>query len=86
MAHELMHAWLHIRGFTNPELPKKVKEGLCQLMSYLWLQSQDSKVMVRKPGKPHDSFGIRLISSVLSSQNVQLARWCTRKWYFSIAV
>jgi hypothetical protein len=45
MAHELMHAWLVVDTF--PTGPKVVEEGLCQLMAYLWLRSQDWKVMVR---------------------------------------
>jgi len=35
-AHELGHAWLFLEGF--PELPLRVEEGICELISYLWLQ------------------------------------------------
>jgi hypothetical protein len=42
LAHELMHAWLIMEGYEH--LPQQVEEGLCQLMAYLWLESQQPKV------------------------------------------
>jgi hypothetical protein len=39
IAHELMHAWLRMKGVTGLNLV--VEEGLCQLMALLWLDSQD---------------------------------------------
>jgi hypothetical protein len=38
IAHELMHAWLRLNGALD--LEARVEEGLCQLMSFLWLQMQ----------------------------------------------
>jgi hypothetical protein len=40
IAHELMHAWLRMRGVTGLNLV--VEEGLCQLLALLWLDSQDA--------------------------------------------
>ena len=42
IAHELMHAWLREHGIRK--LSEQVEEGLCQLMSYLWLESQQLEV------------------------------------------
>lgn len=38
IAHELMHGWLKLENF--PTLQPHVEEGLCQLMSMLWLESE----------------------------------------------
>ena len=38
IAHEMMHAWLFLNGFAgSKKLTPQVEEGLCQLMSHLWL-------------------------------------------------
>jgi hypothetical protein len=42
IAHEIMHAWLREHGIRK--LPDQVEEGLCQLLSYLWLESQQLEV------------------------------------------
>jgi hypothetical protein len=42
IAHELMHAWLREHGIRK--LSEQVEEGLCQLMSYLWLEAQQLEV------------------------------------------
>lgn len=42
IAHELMHAWLREHGIRK--LPEQVEEGLCQLMSYLWIEAQQLEV------------------------------------------
>ncbi|KAL8166051.1 hypothetical protein V2J09_007550 [Rumex salicifolius] len=38
LAHEMMHAWLRLRGFRmlNPQ----IEEGICQVLAYLWLETQ----------------------------------------------
>lgn len=38
LAHEMMHAWLRLRGFRmlNPQ----IEEGICQVMAYMWLESE----------------------------------------------
>ncbi|XP_066395751.1 LIM domain-containing protein HDR3-like isoform X4 [Miscanthus floridulus] len=38
LAHELMHGWLRLKGYRD--LNVKVEEGICQVMSYLWLESE----------------------------------------------
>ncbi|AQL07761.1 Protein DA1-related 2 [Zea mays] len=38
LAHELMHGWLRLKGYRN--LNAEVEEGICQVMSYLWLESE----------------------------------------------
>uniref|UniRef100_A0A0D9VSC4 LIM zinc-binding domain-containing protein n=2 Tax=Leersia perrieri TaxID=77586 RepID=A0A0D9VSC4_9ORYZ len=38
LAHELMHGWLRLKGYRN--LKAEVEEGICQVMSYLWLESE----------------------------------------------
>ncbi|XP_049344072.1 protein DA1-related 2-like isoform X1 [Solanum verrucosum] len=38
LAHELMHAWLRLKGYRNLSL--EVEEGICQVLSYMWLESE----------------------------------------------
>ncbi|KAF8022109.1 hypothetical protein BT93_G2300 [Corymbia citriodora subsp. variegata] len=38
LAHELMHGWLRLKGYRN--LNPEVEEGLCQVLSYMWLESE----------------------------------------------
>ncbi|GKB30111.1 DA1-related 1-like protein isoform X1 [Tanacetum coccineum] len=38
LAHEMMHAWLRLKGFSN--LPSGVEEGICQLLAHMWLDSE----------------------------------------------
>ncbi|KAF5453611.1 hypothetical protein F2P56_028504 [Juglans regia] len=38
LAHELMHGWLRLKGFRN--LNPVVEEGICQVLSYMWLESE----------------------------------------------
>ncbi|KAL1308108.1 hypothetical protein HN51_050040 [Arachis hypogaea] len=38
LAHELMHAWLRLKGYRN--LNPEVEEGICQVLSYMWLESE----------------------------------------------
>ncbi|KAK9123847.1 hypothetical protein Sjap_013449 [Stephania japonica] len=38
LAHELMHAWLRLTGFRN--LNPMVEEGICQVLSHMWLESE----------------------------------------------
>nr|GEU84127.1 multidrug resistance-associated protein 5 [Tanacetum cinerariifolium] len=35
LAHEMMHAWLQLKGFFN--FPSGVEEGICQLLARMWL-------------------------------------------------
>ncbi|KAK4348865.1 hypothetical protein RND71_031620 [Anisodus tanguticus] len=50
LAHELMHAWLRIKGFRNLSL--EVEEGICQVLSYMWLESE---IMPRSRDMPSTS-------------------------------
>ncbi|XP_059666324.1 protein DA1-related 2-like isoform X1 [Cornus florida] len=38
LAHELMHGWLRLKGYRN--LNPEVEEGICQMLSYMWLESE----------------------------------------------
>ncbi|GAV89962.1 DUF3633 domain-containing protein [Cephalotus follicularis] len=38
LAHELMHGWLRLKGFRD--LSPEVEEGICQVLSYMWLESE----------------------------------------------
>ncbi|KAJ7964585.1 DA1-related protein 2 [Quillaja saponaria] len=38
LAHELMHGWLRLKGYRNLNI--EVEEGICQVLSYMWLESE----------------------------------------------
>ncbi|CAL1408861.1 unnamed protein product [Linum trigynum] len=38
LAHEMMHAWLRLKGFSN--LRPEVEEGICQVLAHMWLDSE----------------------------------------------
>ncbi|PKA63958.1 Protein DA1-like 2 [Apostasia shenzhenica] len=38
LAHELMHGWLRLKGYRN--LSPEVEEGICQVLSHMWLESE----------------------------------------------
>ncbi|KAM7277961.1 hypothetical protein ACFE04_005095 [Oxalis oulophora] len=38
LAHEMMHAWMRLKGFRT--LSQDVEEGICQVMAHLWLSAQ----------------------------------------------
>ncbi|XP_020526595.1 protein DA1-related 2 isoform X2 [Amborella trichopoda] len=38
LAHELMHGWLRLKGYRNLSL--EVEEGICQVLSHMWLESE----------------------------------------------
>lgn len=38
LAHEMMHAWLRLKGY--PTLDPKVEEGICQVLAHMWLDSE----------------------------------------------
>ncbi|CAJ2643930.1 unnamed protein product [Trifolium pratense] len=38
LAHELMHGWLRLKGYRN--LDPAVEEGICQVLSYMWLEAE----------------------------------------------
>eukprot|EP00271_Cylindrocystis_brebissonii_P015758 TRINITY_DN3875_c0_g1_i1.p1 TRINITY_DN3875_c0_g1~~TRINITY_DN3875_c0_g1_i1.p1 ORF type:complete len:628 (+),score=134.62 TRINITY_DN3875_c0_g1_i1:571-2454(+) len=45
LAHEVMHAYLKLDA-AFPQLPPHLEEGLCQVMSYLWLQAQQQNLQL----------------------------------------
>ncbi|XP_022883394.1 protein DA1-related 1-like [Olea europaea var. sylvestris] len=38
LAHEMMHAWLRLKGY--PYLSPEVEEGICQVLAHMWLDSE----------------------------------------------
>ncbi|CAL5367175.1 unnamed protein product [Camellia sinensis] len=38
LAHEMMHAWLRLKGYPN--LSPDVEEGICQVLAHMWLVSE----------------------------------------------
>ncbi|XP_072984920.1 LIM domain-containing protein HDR3-like isoform X1 [Typha latifolia] len=38
LAHELMHGWLRLKGYRH--LSPEVEEGICQVLSHMWLESE----------------------------------------------
>ncbi|KAL0535973.1 hypothetical protein IC582_024903 [Cucumis melo] len=38
LAHEMMHAWLRLKGYPN--LKPEVEEGICQVLAHMWLDSE----------------------------------------------
>uniref|UniRef100_A0A0D9Y137 LIM zinc-binding domain-containing protein n=2 Tax=Leersia perrieri TaxID=77586 RepID=A0A0D9Y137_9ORYZ len=38
LAHEMMHAYLRLKGFRS--LSPQVEEGICQVLSHMWLESE----------------------------------------------
>ncbi|KAL9673867.1 hypothetical protein QQ045_030129 [Rhodiola kirilowii] len=38
LTHELMHGWLRLKGYRN--LNPEVEEGICQMLSYMWLEAE----------------------------------------------
>ncbi|KAJ3674377.1 hypothetical protein LUZ60_004993 [Juncus effusus] len=43
LAHEMMHAWLRLKGFRS--LSPEVEEGVCQVLAHLWLESENPSVL-----------------------------------------
>lgn len=62
LAHELMHGWLRLKGYRN--LSPEVEEGICQVLSYMWLESE---VMPGLKNMPSTSFTPSSSSSSTSS-------------------
>lgn len=38
LAHEMMHAWLRLKGFRT--LSQDVEEGICQVLAHMWLNTE----------------------------------------------
>jgi hypothetical protein len=61
LAHELMHAWLRLDGgFSN--LPNDVEEGICQVMSHIWLSGELKNMTSKSSGSSsaHSAIEARL--------------------------
>ena len=65
LAHECMHAWLRMSGFSgHRQLAPQVEEGLCQLMALLWLEAQQSQVRCDSVVMHHNRGGSMLLVSM----------------------
>ncbi|XP_028776172.1 protein DA1-related 2 isoform X2 [Neltuma alba] len=64
LAHELMHGWLRLKGYRN--LNPEVEEGICQVLSYMWLESE---VMPGLKSMPSTSGASSSSSSYYSSSS-----------------
>ncbi|KAK9270235.1 hypothetical protein L1049_025812 [Liquidambar formosana] len=38
LAHEMMHAWLRLKGYRT--LSQDVEEGICQVLAHMWLEAE----------------------------------------------
>ncbi|KAF8394150.1 hypothetical protein HHK36_020356 [Tetracentron sinense] len=38
LAHELMHAWMRLKGYST--VSRDVKEGMCAVLAHMWLESE----------------------------------------------
>ncbi|KAJ6311819.1 hypothetical protein OIU77_013548 [Salix suchowensis] len=63
LAHELMHGWLRLKGYRN--LNPEVEEGICQVLSYMWLESE----LPGSKGMPSTSVSTSAASSSSSSSS-----------------
>ncbi|KAB5538756.1 hypothetical protein DKX38_016289 [Salix brachista] len=63
LAHELMHGWLRLKGYRN--LNPEVEEGICQVLSYMWLESE----LPGSKGMPSTSTSTSAASSSSSSSS-----------------
>ncbi|KAK4348761.1 hypothetical protein RND71_031516 [Anisodus tanguticus] len=62
LAHEMMHAWLRLRGYRT--LSQDVEEGICQVLAHMWLETQiisisSSNDASTSSGVPSSKQGIR---------------------------
>ncbi|KAG9145045.1 hypothetical protein Leryth_018335 [Lithospermum erythrorhizon] len=64
LAHEMMHAWLRLKGYPN--LRPDVEEGICQVMAHLWL---DSEIIAGSGGSSSSSATSTSSSSPSSSSS-----------------
>ncbi|EEF29114.1 protein DA1-related 1 [Ricinus communis] len=61
LAHEMMHAWLRLKGYPN--LRPEVEEGICQVLAHMWLDSE----IYSSPGDGPSSSSSSAASSSSSS-------------------
>lgn len=68
LAHELMHGWLRLNGFRG--LSPEVEEGICQVLSHMWLESE-----VMSGSSSEGASTSSGASSSSSSKRVASLRW-----------
>ncbi|KAL4621012.1 hypothetical protein ACB092_06G197500 [Castanea dentata] len=66
LAHELMHGWLRLKGYHN--LNPEVEEGICQVLSHMWLETE---VMPVDKSRPSTSAASSSSSSSSSKKGVK---------------
>jgi hypothetical protein len=54
LAHELMHAWLRLAG-GFPHMQPEVEEGICQVISYIWLSAELKRMKNKSDSGLHSS-------------------------------
>eukprot|EP00239_Pterosperma_sp_CCMP1384_P006751 CAMPEP_0197851976 /NCGR_PEP_ID=MMETSP1438-20131217/19370_1 /TAXON_ID=1461541 /ORGANISM="Pterosperma sp., Strain CCMP1384" /LENGTH=664 /DNA_ID=CAMNT_0043465797 /DNA_START=153 /DNA_END=2147 /DNA_ORIENTATION=+ len=73
LAHEVMHAWLRLnsrRFSTNLDL--QVEEGICQVMGYLWLEAEHSRLSTPGRAQPSTSATTSATTSAGPSRRYQV--------------
>ncbi|XP_077217208.1 LIM domain-containing protein HDR3-like isoform X2 [Tasmannia lanceolata] len=69
LAHELMHGWLRLKGYCN--LSPEVEEGICQVLSHMWLESE---VMPESRSMPSTSTAASSSSSYQQSSSKKVGK------------
>ncbi|XP_073060454.1 protein DA1-related 1-like [Primulina eburnea] len=67
LAHEMMHAWLRLKGYPN--LSPDVEEGICQVLAHMWLDSEIVAGSGRDMASTSSSSGASSSSSSPSSSS-----------------
>ncbi|XP_057951954.1 protein DA1-related 1-like [Malania oleifera] len=61
LVHEMMHAWLRLKGYPN--LSPEVEEGICQVLAHMWLDAETFS------GSGSEAFSAAAASSSSSSSS-----------------
>ncbi|KAK8968656.1 Protein DA1-related 2 [Platanthera guangdongensis] len=78
LAHEMMHAWLRLNGYGK--LNPHVEEGICDVMSYMWLDFEIMSVSGSNVASSSSSISSTLnLKSQRSQFQRKLAQVCKRK-------
>ncbi|KAK4791576.1 hypothetical protein SAY86_031989 [Trapa natans] len=78
LAHEMMHAWLHLEGYhPNQEnvqgfygtIPKDMEEGVCQVLAHKWIESKIRTLSSNKSSSssPELQFDMKLAKHIKHS-------------------
>lgn len=65
LAHEMMHAWLRLKGYPN--LSPEIEEGICQVLAHMWL---DSEIFAGSGGNAASASSSSSSSAASSSSSV----------------